>query len=186
MRNFLVIKDGIVLDVVSKEGNFEPTDTTHDHDTLGEDPSGTFKAGDEYSVELLEQYNTPPKTLEQVKEQRKAAIDTWRAQAERKGLTFQFPNRQDVVQLRNERDLANVNGQALSAVLLKNQGVTGPVLGFRAESNTTHMLTPDQMIAMGLAVGSFVSRMYEIAWGLKEKVSKATTIETVEAVVWPE
>lgn len=56
-RNFLVIFGGKILDVVSKEGNFVNSDFDGTWDTIAEDPSGAYKAGDDYDVDILISYN---------------------------------------------------------------------------------------------------------------------------------
>ena len=130
--------------------------------------------------------NMQPPTLIEVKEAKRAQIVQWQTEAEHAGMPYTFPGGNlDTIQLRNDRDRANINGQVTTALVLKAQGVTDPILPFRAESNTTYLLTPDEMQGLGVAVGQFGSAMYQIAWGLKEQVELATTIEAVEAIVWP-
>jgi len=126
-------------------------------------------------------------TLEEIKLEQNKLIDTWRVRAEQKGMPYTFPTGDvDNVQLRNERDIANVNGQVSASLVLTSQGVTEPVLFFRAESNTTYSLTPTEMVQLGMAVNQFVGRGYQIAWELKERVALAKTEEEVRLVVWPD
>lgn len=126
-------------------------------------------------------------TLDDLKAYKRVQIDEWRVQAEQKGLTYTFPGGAvDCIQLRHERDLANVNGQVSAALILHADGVTDAVIPLRAESNTTYMLTPAQVLAMGMAVNQFVGQGYQIAWTLKEQVEAATTQDMLEAIKWPE
>lgn len=125
--------------------------------------------------------------IDAVRGQKKAQIDEWRVAAEQAGMVYAFPSGQsDVVQLRDDRDRANINGQVTTAMLLQSQGIDAPVLPFRAESNTTYMLTPAQMIALGVATGQFSSQQYQIGWTLKEQVDAATTVQQLEAITWPQ
>ena len=86
------------------------------------------------------------------------------------------------------RDIANINGEASAALILEGQGVTAAVLDFRDEQNVTHVMTPAQMIAMGLAVSSFINATYLAKWALKEQISNLTpdTIDTFDITKgWP-
>lgn len=127
----------------------------------------------------------PQPTLEDMKVLKMAEIENWRIQAERSGMPWHFGTIEDIVQVRHERDLANINGQVSAALVLKGRGVTQAVLPFRAQSNITHNLTPDEMIDMGMAVGEFTADQYMKAWALKEQVAAATTAEELDALVWP-
>jgi hypothetical protein len=128
----------------------------------------------------------PEPTLDDLKARKRVQIDEWRVRAEQKGLVYTFPGGQvDCIQLRHERDLANVNGQVSAAMILQAEGVTDPVLPLRAESNVTYMLTPAQMLATGMAVNQFVGQGYSTSWALKERVELATSAAQLEDIVWP-
>lgn len=146
---------------------------------------GTYEAT-RADVEAALAVIQPPPTLEQLKEGKNRQIDEWRVLAEQKGMPWKFGDIDDLVQVRHERDLANINGRVSAALVLKGRGVTTPVLPFRAQLNITHSLTPDQMIDMGIAVGEFTADQYIKAWTLKELVKVATTVEDLEAIEWPE
>ena len=147
---------------------------------------GSYDAtADEVAAAIALNVPEPP-TFEQLKQQKLVEIDEWRVQAEQKGMPWQFGDVSDVVQIRHDRDLNNINGRVSAALVLKQRGVTDPVLTFRAESNMTHSLTPDQMIEMGLAVGEFTANQYMKAWALKEQLNAAQTVEDLEAIQWPE
>lgn len=147
-------------------------------------PLGEFEATTE-EVNVAVAIYSPPPSLEEIKIQRRSEIDRWREAAEQAGMPWKFGDVEDRVQVRHDRDLNNINGRVSAALVLKGRGVTEPVLPFRAESDTTHHLTPDHMIDMGLAVGDFTATQYMIAWGLKERLDQAQTEEDVEAITWP-
>jgi hypothetical protein len=116
----------------------------------------------------------------------KDKIDSLRKDAEEKGFPYDFPEGTDVVQLRNNRDLLNVSSMVTSAQLLKASGYTGEI-PFQAESNTTHQLTADQIIAMGLAVSAYIQSLYAKAWPIKAAIDVAADYDAVDALtVWPE
>lgn len=76
MRNFLVIENGVILDVIQKDGSFELSDFEGYYDTIAEDASGNFKKGDMYSIEKWEEYNlSDEEKRERVDAQRKALIN---------------------------------------------------------------------------------------------------------------
>lgn len=125
-------------------------------------------------------------TFEQRQQGKTSEIDRWRLAYEQAGMPWVFPGGvQDVVQLRDDRDRLNVTGLCTSALVLKGQGVTDPVFPFQAQSNTTHNMTPDDVLAMGLAVSAFTASLYQTAWSLKERARAATTDAELEAVQWP-
>jgi hypothetical protein len=125
-------------------------------------------------------------TMEEAQKRKRREIEQWRKAAEAAGMPWAFPgNVQDVVQLRDERDIANVNGQTTSALILQTAGVTAATMPFRAESDETYLLTPGQMVDMGMAVATFLASNYQKAWTLKGQLDAATTTAEVEAIVWP-
>lgn len=127
----------------------------------------------------------PPPTLPDIKQEKRLEIEAARNQAERQGMPWIFPGSiGDVVQLRTERDITNVNGQVTNALVLQQQGITDAVLPFQGESNQTHMLTPAQMIALGQAVNAHIAALYQHQWQLKDQLNTAQTPEEIEAIQW--
>lgn len=147
---------------------------------------GEFEGTLEEVNNALKLYEPEPLTFEELRFAKLQDIDSWRVLAEQKGMPWTFGTIQDKVQVRHDRDLNNINGRVSAALVLKGRGVTDPVLPFRAQSNITHNLTPDEMIEMGLAVGEFTASQYMIAWDLKGRLSLAETVEDLEAIVWPQ
>lgn len=147
-------------------------------------PLGVFEATAEDVAAVIALSEHKP-TFEEIVVTKRLEIDDWRVRAEQYGMPWTFGEIEDRVQVRNERDLANINGRVSAALVLKGRGVTDPVLPFRAQSNVTHQMTPDQMIDMGLAVGEFTADQYLKAWQLKETLETLTTAEEVEALAWP-
>lgn len=123
--------------------------------------------------------------IDVLKAQKRPLIDQWKEAAEQRGMPYYFGGDRDYIQLRHDRDRANINALVTQAMLLKQAGVTDPVVPFMPESNTLRMMTPDEVIQMGLAVGQFGSQCYATAWALKAQLDAATSVEEVEDVVWP-
>lgn len=116
----------------------------------------------------------------------KDKIDFLRKEMEEKGLSYDFPEGKDVVQLRDNRDLLNVSSMVTSAQLLKASGYTGNI-PFQAESNVTHQLTSDEIISMGLAVSAYIQSLYAQAWPIKASIDAAVDYDAVDVLtVWPE
>lgn len=57
MRNYVIISNGKVVDVQSKDCDWDKVDYSGKYDTVAEDDSKTFKIGDVYTIEKLIQYN---------------------------------------------------------------------------------------------------------------------------------
>lgn len=146
-----------------------------DYDTVVEAPDGVFEVGETFDPSRL-------KTLEELKLEKKSEIDNKRLEREKAGMPW-FED--DVVQLRNERDFLNILGLCSKATMLKAQGVEDAVMPFQAESNTTRMLTPDEVIELGTATMVHTEDGYKTAWSLKCLVDEAETKEAVEAIEWP-
>lgn len=124
--------------------------------------------------------------LQTYKRAAKDKIDGIRKDTEEKGLLYAFPDAEDVIQLRGNRDLLNISSMVTSAQLLKAAGFTDK-MRFQAESNDTHEMTVDQIIAMGLAVAVYVQSLYAKAWPIKAAIDAATDYDEVDALaVWPE
>lgn len=57
MTNWILIYVGKVIAVIEKEGNINDSDYEGVWDTVTEDPSKTFKVGDDFTAELQLEYN---------------------------------------------------------------------------------------------------------------------------------
>jgi hypothetical protein len=57
MTNWVIIYVGKVVAVIEKEGNIDDSDYEGNWDTITHDDSKTFKVDDDYTVELLLDYN---------------------------------------------------------------------------------------------------------------------------------
>lgn len=100
------------------------------------------------------------------------------------GVPFLFGENPDVIQTRFERDLINISGITVRAIILNSQGVSDAVIEFRAESNQTYMITPQQAIALGEAVADHSSQAYARSWSAKDAIEHATSVNEIEAIDW--
>jgi hypothetical protein len=113
-------------------------------------------------------------------------LELRRTQLEREGCPFVFGDVGDIIQTRDDRDLININGVATTAILMKTAGVTDPSIMFRAASDTSYLLTPDEALELGRAVAARSVQLYAIQWELKDAVAAAQSVEEINAIKWPE
>lgn len=124
--------------------------------------NGTYLADDAMAVQAIVDSYDPLPFMRQALH---ASIAAKRDDVQAAGLVYTFPDGlQGTIQLRDGRDIANVNGQATAAIILQDRGVTAPVLGFRDEQNATHAMAPAEMIEMGMAVSAFLTQTYAAKW----------------------
>jgi hypothetical protein len=101
------------------------------------------------------------------------AVAAKRQAVQETGCTYTFPEGlRGTIQTRDDRDLANITGQTMAAMILQARAVTSPVLSFRDEQNVTHMMTPSQMIDMGMASSAFISASYTAKWVHDEAIDE--------------
>jgi hypothetical protein len=123
-------------------------------------------------------------SLEQLRAQKFSDIERVQTAELKAGVAFDFGGMHDVIQTRNDRDLINISGITTRAVLLQAKGINDAVIEFRAESNTSYMITPAQAIALGEAVALHSETIYAKAWAIKDAIQAATTVEELEAIQW--
>lgn len=124
--------------------------------------NGVWVSSDDAAVQaIIDAYD--PVAVQ--REALRAAVAADRIARQQLGIPYTFPDgKAGTIQTRDTQDLTNINGVATNAMLSKAAGVVDPVLPFRDEENETHMLTPDQAIALALAVASYVGRLYQAKW----------------------
>jgi hypothetical protein len=83
-----------------------------------------------------------------------------------------------------QADKVRINGAVQLAVLAKANGAAYEET-WTLTDNTTRQLNADQVIALGVALGQFVSGIYATGRALRVTINEAETIEAVNAVRWP-
>lgn len=83
-----------------------------------------------------------------------------------------------------QADKVRITGAVQLALLAKSAGVPYSET-WTLTDNTTRVLDADGVIAMGLALGTFVSGIYATGRALREQINAATTIEEADAIRWP-
>lgn len=126
---------------------------------------------------------TEAEVLAAAKAEKRNEIDLQREAAISAGFEYDFNGTADTVQMR-EQDRANITGLVIAAQMRLAQG-DETTTKFRAGSDETYTLTPQEVVDLGIAAQQHVSAKYEIAWGLKDKVERYTTVQTVNGISWP-
>ncbi len=102
---------------------------------------------------------------------RRAEVDALRNVKIGAGMAFEFPDGQvGTIQLRDERDLLNVNAVAAGGTALVVGGDSETMVAFRDAEDVTHTLTGAQATEFGLAVMKWVSDHYATAWAHKDSL----------------
>lgn len=86
------------------------------------------------------------------------------------------------IDTRNKDDFDNIAGVAQMAGRLKEQGVTQPIISFRAADNSTHMLTPEQALDLGEAAFMHKSSHFVASWPIKDAITAATTHAELDSI----
>jgi len=77
-------------------------------------------------------------------------------------------------------DILNITGETIAASILVGQGETNYLIYFRDQENVTHPMTPPQVLAMGMAVSSFISTTYAAKWIIQAQIN-ALTPQTIDS-----
>lgn len=139
-----------------------------------------------------EQFFLPPNlhehlanlSMDKRREEKLSEIECAQSDALAAGVEFDFGPSTDSIQTRTQRDLINISGVAMRGMLLRANGNTEAVIQFRAQSNTSYMITGDQAIALGESVAQHTEAIYAKAWALKDAIQSATTLAELEVITW--
>lgn len=141
---------------------------------------GVWVSDDDEAVQaIIDAYDPRPEI--------RLLVDAERKRREALGCVVQFPDGLGTVQTRDPDDYRNINGMVTAALVLSAQGVTDPVLPFRDAEDSTHMLTPTEMIAVGMAVQQRVGALYGASWAIKQFIEESQNpLEINIGLGWPD
>lgn len=135
----------------------------------------------------------PPPDIDTLAARKRAEIFASRDAAFAAGMVYTLPDGSaDVVQTRPQ-DQINLLGLGIKAERLVNQGVTDSVMEIRGESNTSHMITPAEMVTLTNAALAHIEDVYQQSWDRKDAITSALEDDTltddekraaIEAVTW--
>ena len=118
----------------------------------------------------------------------KMKIDEKKRMVSRSGFTYTFPDgNTGTVQTRKSVDGNNDDGLNLSNLLLYSQVLisqnnTTSTINFRDAENAVHNMTPQQFIALWSEYHTFLYNQLQWAWGKKEEVLNAFTVEDLVSI----
>jgi hypothetical protein len=115
-------------------------------------------------------------TLQAAKDRTWVAIKAARAAAEEGNFTHDGGSYQ--------ADKVRINGAVQLAVLAKSAG-TPFSEAWTLTDNTVRDLDADQVIALGVALGQYVSGLYATGRALRAQIDAAETVDEVTAIGWP-
>jgi hypothetical protein len=97
-------------------------------------------------------------------------IDGERSRRIVQGKPHSFPDGEGIVQLRDARDIINVNAVGTSAMMLVAAEDSDTLIDFRDQEDVTHQLTGSEALAMAQSVMVWVSDHYAAAWAHKDAI----------------
>jgi hypothetical protein len=122
-----------------------------------------------------------PATVEEARTRRSAEINGIRDTKIAEGLPYTFPARAGTIQLRNQADISNILGVAAVGMSLIVTGDSTTTVDFRDSEDTTHTLTGQQVLVMGLAVSQFIGSQYAASWAHKDALAGIFSVPDINA-----
>lgn len=80
-----------------------------------------------------------------------------------------------------DKAIRDLSASTTAALALASQGVTDPIMPWTTYENVTHMLTPAQMIAFGLAATQWHSAIHIQSQAIRSAISAAEDVAAVVA-----
>lgn len=83
-----------------------------------------------------------------------------------------------------QADKVRINGAVQLAAIARSSGAAYSET-WTLTDNTTRQLDADQVVALGVALGQYVSGLYATGRALRAEINQAETVEAVNAIRWP-
>jgi len=138
-------------------------------------------------VEIVESAVDIP--LENAQAQARTTVNNKRVGILVQNVLAPFPGGDAPVQVRDDRDIQNINGVATAALaaVLASSGTT---FKFRDANDVTHTLTAAEAITMASTVLSKLTAVYDHSWTLKDDIENAADLTALRAIDletgWPD
>ncbi|HSD36076.1 MAG TPA: DUF4376 domain-containing protein [Rhodocyclaceae bacterium] len=134
-------------------------------------------------IETQEPPVPPDPTLQDLQAKAIKKVERARAVWFKRGCRWNSPDgAEDVIQTRDQQDITNLLAVQGRANALKADGIDGSVIPFRAESNTTYLLTANEALAMTSAAFDYGQLCYQQMWALKAAIEAAETVAEVQSI----
>lgn len=117
------------------------------------------------------------RSLQQAKDQKWKQIKNIRTQKENS--TFSYNGNEF------HADKEHIPGAVQLAMMAKSAGQPFSI-NWTLDNNSVISLNADQMIEVGVALGTFINNLYDIARQLREEIESCSTVQDVDAIVWPD
>lgn len=116
------------------------------------------------------------RSLQEAKDQKWKEIKQIRSQKE--NATFIFDNKEF------QADKTHITGAVQLAIMAKTAGQNFTI-DWTLFNNEVISLNADQMIAIGMALGTYISNLYDQARQLRILIENCSTVQEVDSVTWP-
>jgi hypothetical protein len=131
----------------------------------------------------LDVLRNPPPGLAEAKLVQRQAVNALRDEKRSAGLSYSFPDSlTGTVDTVNQVDYTNLQALVTTAQVLAASGETGAVLAFRDAEDQTHALTPEEVIALGMAVTQHQAAIYAASWPIKDAITAAADQVALDAI----
>lgn len=125
--------------------------------------------------------------LEDVKAVAWQRIKDERDERQRGLMPYTYPSGAEHHNEMTDKVIRDLSASTTAALALVSQGVTSPVMPWTTHENVTHMLTPAQMVAFGLAATQWHSAIHVQSQTIRAAIESATDVAgVVAAAAWPE
>jgi len=125
--------------------------------------------------------------LEEVKTIAWQRIKDQRDERQRGLMPYTYPSGDTHHNEMTEKVLRDLNGQATGALILSSTGVTDPVMPWTTHENSTHYLTPAQMLSFAMAALQWHSNLHIQSQTIRAAINAAEDVSAVVAAAqWPE
>jgi hypothetical protein len=126
-------------------------------------------------------YDVFNKPLSQVVAERCAQVTLTREQKLWNNIPYTFPGSDEVdaIQMRNPTDQNNLTSVVMHATILYADGIVEPSIEWNTANNRLIMLTPQQMIDVGIFVKNRFTNIYKTSWQHKAAIRAMQDLDDI-------
>lgn len=125
--------------------------------------------------------------LDEVKALAWARVKAERERRQQDAMPYTYPDGSAHHNIMSDRTVRDLSASTTVALALAAADVSDPVMAWTVCENVTHMLTPQQMIAFGVAATQWYSAAHLRSQAIRAQIETAGTLAEVLALAaWPE
>lgn len=185
-NNRLRATDDAVIDIKDHTAEFFIDDTGAKHIAQHKPEwQAVACAWDDELVEVYTEWRVPTDTdrLNVAKAYKRRQVNDLRNLMLSVAFDYAFPDAvPGSIDVRDQRDLANVQALVTNAQLLFEQGVIDPAISFRDAEDQTHLMTPPQVKEMGMVLAQHQAAIYAASWMHKDAIKAAVDQVALDAL----